>query len=86
MSKSLKESKEYFLGSKLKQQIAKASKKELGMGKKVELEHGTVSPATNVTGDNPTETLKIAMAHINEIPDYYTRLARMEKEGKKAKK
>jgi hypothetical protein len=48
------------------------------MGMDVELEHGLHDPATNVTGDDPVVTGKIALAHLNEFPDYYTRLARME--------
>lgn len=51
------------------------------MGLDVELEHGLVSPHTNVTNDNPLLTGKIALAHLNESPDYYTRLAKMEKES-----
>ncbi len=47
----------------------------------VELEHGRRDPATNVTGDDPLTTGKIALAHLREIPDYYTRLARMEAEA-----
>lgn len=86
MPKSLQEAKKTVLGEKLKKQIQNADKKELNMGKKVELEHGTVTPCTNVTDNNPVLTTKIAMAHINEIPDYYTRLDKMEKEGKKSKK
>ncbi|MFA4819303.1 MAG: DUF5661 family protein [Patescibacteria group bacterium] len=50
-------------------------------GLDVELEHGTVSPATNVTNDDQLLTAKIALAHLNEFPDYYTRLAKMEKEA-----
>lgn len=50
-------------------------------GLNVELEHGTRDPATNVTGDDPILTGKIALAHLNEFPDYYTRLARMEAEA-----
>lgn len=48
------------------------------MGLDVELEHGARDPKTNVTGDDPTVTGKIALAHLNEFPDYYTRLAKME--------
>ena len=48
------------------------------MGLDVELEHGRHDPATDVTGDDPVTTGKIALAHLNEFPDYYTRLARME--------
>jgi len=50
------------------------------MGMDVELEHGTVDPDTNVTDDDPAMTGKIALAHLNEFADYYTRLAKMEKE------
>jgi hypothetical protein len=50
-------------------------------GMDVELEHGTHDPATDVTGSDPVITGKIALAHLNEFPDYYTRLARMEKEA-----
>jgi Protein of unknown function (DUF5661) len=48
------------------------------IGMDVELEHGRSDPATNVTDDNPLVTGKIALAHLNELPDYYARLARME--------
>ena len=50
-------------------------------GLDVELEHGARDPETNVTGDDPILTGKIALAHLREIPDYYTRLAIMEAEG-----
>ena len=48
------------------------------MGLDVELEHGRRDPATNVTDDDPIMTGKIALAHLRELPDYYTRLAEME--------
>jgi DNA-directed RNA polymerase alpha subunit len=51
------------------------------MGLDVELEHGTIDPATDVTHDDPMMTGKIALAHLNEFSDYYTRLARMEQEA-----
>lgn len=54
---------------------------EFYMGINVELEHGTVDPATNVTDDNPVMTAKIALAHLNEIPNYYTLLEEMEEKG-----
>jgi hypothetical protein len=53
------------------------------MGMEVELEHGTISPLTNVTNDDLLMTGKIALAHLNEFPDYYTRLLKMEKEAEK---
>jgi hypothetical protein len=48
------------------------------MGMDVELEHGTQDPDTNVTDDDVDVTAKIARAHLNEFPDYYSRLAVME--------
>jgi len=51
------------------------------MGMDVELEHGLHDPVTNVTNDNPIMTGKIALAHLTEFPDYYTRLAEMEEEA-----
>lgn len=50
-------------------------------GLEVELEHGARTPDTNVTNDDTLLTGKIALAHLKEFPDYYTRLARMEKEA-----
>jgi hypothetical protein len=52
-------------------------------GLDVELEHGARDPVTNVTGDDPTLTGKIALAHLNEFPDYYTRLEAMEEQAKR---
>ena len=52
-------------------------------GLEVELEHGLRDPSTDVTGDDPVMTGKIALAHLNEFPDYYTRLERMEEEAKR---
>ena len=54
----------------------------MGMG--VELEHGLHDLLTNVTHDDPVVTGKIALAHLNEFADYYTRLERMEEEAKQA--
>ncbi|HEY3421306.1 MAG TPA: DUF5661 family protein [Methanomassiliicoccales archaeon] len=51
------------------------------MGLDVELEHGAISPPTNVTDDDPIMTGKIALAHLNEFPDYYTRLYQLENEA-----
>jgi len=50
-------------------------------GMDVELEHGLADPHTNVSNDDPLVTGKIALAHLNEFPDYYTRLEKMEKEA-----
>jgi len=53
------------------------------MGMDVELEHGLHDGATNVSDDDPVVTGKIALAHLNEFPDYYTRLERMEEEARR---
>jgi hypothetical protein len=50
-------------------------------GMHVELEHGTRNKRTNVTDDDKIITGKIALAHLNEFPDYYDRLEKMEKEA-----
>jgi hypothetical protein len=53
-------------------------------GMDVELEHGSHDPQTDVTGDDPIMTGKIALAHMKEFPDYYERLGRMEEEARRA--
>lgn len=50
--------------------------KQVSMGKKVEQEHT----------DNPQTAKEIAMDHEVEIPDYYTRLSKMEKAAFKSNK
>lgn len=52
-------------------------------GMDVELEHGLHDLLTNVTDDDPIVTGKIALAHLNEFPDYYTRLEQMEEQAKR---
>ena len=52
-------------------------------GMDVEYEHGSHDPQTDVTGDDPIITAKIALAHMKEFPDYYERLERMEEEAKR---
>ncbi len=56
---------------------------EFRKGLAVEMEHGSHDPKTDVTHDDPLLTGKIAWAHINEYPDYYTRLGQMEKEAER---
>jgi hypothetical protein len=53
------------------------------MGLDVELEHGLHDLQTNVSDDDPHVTGKIALAHLKEFPDYYSRLERMEEEAKR---
>lgn len=50
-------------------------------GLHVELEHGLHDAQTNVSNDDPLVTGKIALAHLKEFPDYYTRLDEMENEA-----
>jgi hypothetical protein len=52
-------------------------------GMNVELEHGLRDPTTNVTDDDELFTAKIALAHLNEFADYYTRLEQMEQEAER---
>jgi Protein of unknown function (DUF5661) len=52
-------------------------------GMDVEFEHGSHDPQTDVTGDDPIVTGKIALAHMKEFPDYYERLERMEVEAER---
>lgn len=51
------------------------------MGMDIEMEHGLVDENTNVSDNDPLVTGKIALAHLNEFPDYYDRLEKMEKEA-----
>ncbi|MFH1662546.1 MAG: DUF5661 family protein [Chloroflexota bacterium] len=69
------------IGEKLGIDWSKYDVEQYRMGLDIELEHGLVDPSTNVTNDDPIMTGKIALAHLNEFPDYYTRLDKMEKEA-----
>lgn len=80
---------------KFTQEEAKAIAAELGInfdaegfdlnqftrGLNVELEHGSHDQSTDVSGDDPMVTGKIAWAHLKELTDYYDRLKVMEQEG-----
>jgi len=69
------------IGEKLGIDWTRFDVEQFRYGMDVELEHGTQDSATDVTGDDPLVTGKIALAHLNEFPDYYTRLKKMEEEG-----
>jgi hypothetical protein len=69
------------IGEQLGIDWSKFDVEQFRMGMDVELEHGLVDPHTNVSNDDPLTTGKIALAHLNEFPDYYTRLEKMEEEG-----
>ena len=69
------------IGEKLGIDWSKWDSEQFRRGMDVELEHGTADPHTNVTNDDPLMTGKITLAHLNEFPDYYTRLDEMENEA-----
>jgi len=69
------------IGEQLGIDWSKFDVEQFRMGMDVELEHGLVDPHTNVTSDDSLMTGKIALAHLNEFADYYTRLDKMEEEA-----
>jgi hypothetical protein len=69
------------IGEKLGLKWDKFDVDQLRRGMDVELEHGTRDSLTNVTNDDPLMIGKIALAHLNEFPDYYDRLEKMEREA-----
>jgi len=69
------------IGKEIGIDFAKFDIDQFRMGLAVESEHGAHDPETNVTNDDTTITGKIAWAHLKEIPDYYTRLAKMESDA-----
>jgi hypothetical protein len=70
------------IGEKLGIDWSHFNVEQFHMGLLVELEHGLNDPTTDVTGNDPILTGKIALAHLNEFADYYTRLQKMEQEAK----
>jgi len=83
MKKSFTEQEAKEVGDKLGIEWDKFDVDQFRRGMDVELEHGTIDSNTNVTNDDPILTGKIALAHLNEFPDYYDRLEEMEEEGDK---
>jgi hypothetical protein len=85
---STKESRN--IAKKLGTKLNKHGLAQFKQGLTVELEHGTDATKegvnANETNDNPINTGKIALAHINEHPNYYTGLAKMEKDEEKKEK
>ncbi len=84
------ESKKHFTSKEAKRvgkilgiDWSKFDVEQFRMGMDVELEHGLQDLDTNVTNDDSLMTAKIALAHLNEFPDYYTRLLKLEKEAEK---
>ena len=69
------------IGEQLGVDWSKFDVEQFRHGMDVELEHGTENGVTNVSNDDPLTTGKIALAHLNEFPDYYDRLDKMEQEA-----
>lgn len=69
------------IGQKIGINFSVVNVEEFRKGLTVELEHGVHDPETDVTGGDVYLTGKIAWAHIKELPDYYTRLIKMEGEA-----
>jgi len=69
------------LGDRLGIDWSKYNVEQFQMGLSVELEHGLHDSETNVTNDDDLITAKIAWTHLKEIPDYYSRLKKMEAEA-----
>lgn len=61
------------IAKKLDIDFSKFSKEDFLTGLNIELEHGMVNPTTNVTDNNLEKTAKIALAHLNEFPNYYNK-------------
>ena len=75
------------IGKKLGLTWKKVKPETLRQGMDVEEEHNHDKPTdsvnTNVAHGDMNKVAKIAIVHLGEMPDYYTRLEKMEKEGKK---
>jgi hypothetical protein len=69
------------IGEKLGIDWSRFDVEQFRRGLDVELEHGLRDSSTNVTDNDPILTGKIALAHLNEFADYYTRLEIMEREA-----
>jgi len=61
----------YFVASILDVKFDKFSPEEFLEGINIELEHGLINKKTNVTNNDLITTAKIALAHLNEFPNYY---------------
>ncbi len=84
MSRKFTELEAKEIGNKIGIDWDKVDIEQFRRGLEVEMEHGAHDKETNVTNDDPEMTGKIAWAHLKEIPDYYTRLEKMESEAELA--
>jgi hypothetical protein len=78
---TVEEAKE--VGKKFGIDWSKFNVEQFKKGIGIELEHELVDSGTSIFSDDPIITGEIALAHLNEFPDYYTRLCRMEKKAEK---
>ena len=81
MKKEFTTNEAQTIGEQIGIDFTKFDLEQFRMGLAVEMEHGDSDPETNVTNGDPLTTGKIAWAHLKEIPDYYTRLNKMETEA-----
>lgn len=82
MKKEFTDEEAKKIGEEIGVDFTKFDLNQFRMGLAVELEHGSLwGDETNVTKDDPHFTGRIAWAHLKEIPDYYTRLEKMEAEA-----
>jgi len=58
--------------------LSKYNREQIEKGLDVEAEHGG-DKITNITNDDLITTLKIVLAHLDEVPDYYDKLEQVEK-------
>lgn len=82
MNKTFTSDEAKIIGEEIGIDFDQVDLEQFRMGLEVELEHGSLwGDDTNVTKDDPHLTGRIAWAHLKEIPDYYTRHAKMEAEA-----
>ena len=92
MEKNFTPTESKTIAKKIGVKLSKRGSEQFRQGLKVELEHGSKVANdegidTNVTKDCPIKTGKIALAHLAEVPGYYTALNKMEhKEEQKGEK
>lgn len=60
-----------YIANKLGILFDKFTVEDFLTGLNIELEHGTINLETNVTNNDLEKTAKIALAHLNEFPNYY---------------
>lgn len=77
-SRSVNINQAYEIGDALNVNWQVVDVNQFRRGLEVELEHGLVDIDTDVTHNDMLITGKIALAHLNELSDYYSRLEIIE--------